>query len=47
MARPSGVKWAAIKAEHRMKQPIKKRRIDFGYTIPFINIPKLVEDGFK
>jgi hypothetical protein len=41
------MKWAAIKAKYRMKQPIKKRRIDFNYIIPFTNIPKLVEDGFK
>ena len=46
-ARPSGVKQTAIKTEYRIKQLIKRRRIDFNYTILFINIPKLVEDGFK
>jgi hypothetical protein len=46
-ARPGSLKRAAIEAEDRMKQPIKRRRIDFGCAIPFTNIPKLVEDGFK
>jgi hypothetical protein len=46
-ARPSSVKRAAIKAEDKIKQPIKRRRIDVGCAIPFTNIPKLVEDGFK
>lgn len=46
-ARPGSVKRAAIEAENKMKQPIKRRRIDFGCGIPFTNIPKLVEDGFK
>jgi len=47
MARLSSLKWAVIEAENRIKQPIKRRRIDFGCVIPFINIPKLVEDNFK
>ncbi len=45
--RPDSVKRAAIEAEDKMKRPIKRRRIDFGCAIPFTNIPKLVEDGFK
>jgi len=47
MARPGSLKWAAIEAENRMKQLIKKRRIEFGCAILFTNISKLVEDGFK
>jgi hypothetical protein len=47
MARPSSLKWAAIKAKNKIKQPIQRKRIDFSYTIPFTNIPKLIEDGFK
>jgi hypothetical protein len=46
-ARPGSLKRAAIEAEDRMKQPIQRRRIDFGCAIPFTNIPKLIEDGFK
>ena len=47
IVRPGGLKRVAIKAEDRIKQPIKRRMIDFSCAIPFTNIPKLVKDSFK
>ena len=47
IARPSSIKRAAIKAKDKIKQPIKRRRIDFSCAISFTNIPKLVKDNFK
>ncbi len=46
-ARPSSLKRVAIEAENKIKQPIKRKRIDFGCAIPFTNIPKLIKNGFK
>ena len=47
IVRPSSIKWVAIKAKDKIKQPIKRRRIDFSCAILFTNIPKLIKNGFK
>lgn len=47
MARPGSLKRAAIEAECRAEGPAKRRAIDFGCSIPFTEIPQLVEDGFR
>lgn len=46
-ARPGSLRYAAIEAEHKAKRAsLRKKAIEFGCTIPFDAIPKLVEDGF-
>lgn len=45
-ARPGSLKRAAIEAEQRSASAGKKRKIDFGYPIPFITIPAIIENGF-
>jgi hypothetical protein len=46
-ARPGSLKRAAIKAEHRADRPVKRQAIDLGYSIPFVCIPEIVEEGFS
>lgn len=47
-ARPGSLKHAALEAVHNAQQPVlRSRAIDFGCSIPFTAIPKLVEDGFQ
>jgi hypothetical protein len=46
-ARPGSLKRAAIEAEYRAERPVKRRAIDLGYSVPFVRIPDIVEDGFR
>lgn len=46
-ARPGSLKRAAIEAEYRADQPVKRRVVDLGCSVPFVCIPKIVEEGFS
>ena len=48
-ARPGSLKRAAIEAECRAELWAKRRKmtIDFGCKIPFTNIPKMIDEGFR
>lgn len=45
-ARPGSLKRAAIEADQQSANKGKKRKIDFGCSIPFTSIPTMVEKGF-
>lgn len=46
-APPGSLKRAALEANDRAKRPKLRRRIHFGCAIPFTQVPRLVEDGFR
>jgi hypothetical protein len=45
--RPGSLKRSAIEAEILVGQAVKQQAINFGYKIPFTQIPKMVEEGFQ
>jgi hypothetical protein len=46
-ARPGSLKRAAIEAVERRDRPVKMLRIDLGCSVPFRNIPPIIELGFQ
>ena len=45
--RPGTLKRAAVEANENAKRPRLQTRIDFGRELPFVRIPKLVDEGLK
>lgn len=45
--RPGTLKRAAVEANESAKRPRLQTRIDFGCELPFVRIPKLVDEGLR
>jgi hypothetical protein len=47
VARPGSLKRSAMEAEMQTDRPARQQVIDFGIDIPFRQIPKMINDGFR
>jgi hypothetical protein len=47
VARPGSLKRAAIEAEISADRPAKRQVIDLGSNIPFTQVPKIIDEGFR
>ena len=45
-AQVGSLKQEAMKAELQVRRPLKQQAIDLGYDVPFMQIPRIVKEGF-